>query len=45
LLGEDDLSDKQQKTEGAQNVHRRVFCGWLKRRARNNWNRFVAQVL
>src|SRR6516225_4079737 len=29
LLGEDDLSEKQQKSEGAQNVHRRVFrAGW-----------------
>ena len=25
LLGEDDLSEKQQKSKGSQNVHRRVF--------------------
>jgi hypothetical protein len=45
LLGEDDLSEKQQKSEGSQNVHRRVFWGWLKRRASTNSNGFPASTI
>jgi hypothetical protein len=37
LLGENSLSEKEQKSEGWQNVHQQLLLG-LKRRASNNSN-------